>query len=65
MTKLAKKEVPQILDEVYLRLFSRYPTDEERGIGAKYLQREGIETRESLEDLVWSLVNSPEFVFNH
>ena len=65
LTDLTKKDSGSAIDEIYLTLLSRFPVKEEKDIGAKYLSREGIKKRESLEDLIWSLVNSPEFVFNH
>ena len=51
------------VNEVYLKLFSRYPTDAERSIAVSALL--GKNPREGLEDLVWALLNSAEFVFNH
>lgn len=62
---LAEKESgDEIIDEIYLSLLSRKPTDDERKLTVDYLS--GSEKkREAVEDVVWSLINSVEFVFNH
>ena len=46
------------LDEIYLNFFSRLPVAEEKAI----LQRE-FRKGLSLEDLAWTLFNTPEFLF--
>jgi hypothetical protein len=51
------------VDEVYLKLLNRYPTEPERSIAVSSLL--GENPREGMEDLVWALLNSAEFVFNH
>lgn len=52
-----------VVDEVYLKLFSRYPEPGEREIAVKTIS--GENPRQGLEDLVWALLNSAEFIFNH
>jgi hypothetical protein len=51
---------PQITDELYLAIYSRHPTDKEReavvGIIEAAENRRGV-----LEDLMWAMINSPEF----
>jgi hypothetical protein len=48
---------------------SRYPTEAERQTGVEYLaaaaQDDLIQRRARAEDLLWTLLNSLEFVFNH
>jgi len=57
-------EPDPVIDEIWLAAFSRKPTDEERGEMATYLA--GVEDKQSaLEDVMWSVVNSKEFIFNH
>ena len=51
------------VEEVYLKLFCRLPSDGERSIAVSSLL--GGDARAGLEDLVWALLNSAEFVFNH
>ncbi len=67
LDELVKKPVAEAVAEIYLRLFSRYPRDEEKQIGVRHIgtPAEGKTTRPQIEDLVWSLLNSAEFVLNH
>ena len=67
LDELAKKPAPEAIDEIYLRLFSRLPAENEKEIGSAHLATAvaGAPVRPLLEDLVWSLLNSAEFVLNH
>ncbi|MGC3967385.1 MAG: DUF1553 domain-containing protein [Pirellulales bacterium] len=56
--------VAELVDEAYLRLFSRRPTDKERQRCAAHFA-EVSDRREALEDLLWALINTQEFVTNH
>ncbi|MDB4743544.1 DUF1549 domain-containing protein [Planctomicrobium sp.] len=49
------------LREVYLLVLSREPTDKEINIGKEYVTQVGSRT-EAFEDLMWSLLNSTEFI---
>lgn len=51
----------QLLDDLYLELFSRPPTDGERRRGVAYIKQIG-KRPEAVADLVWTLVNSTEFI---
>jgi hypothetical protein len=53
----------EIIEELYLLVYSRQPTDEETQIGERVLGQEGISRRQATEDLLWALLNTPEFVF--
>jgi hypothetical protein len=60
----AGKGSREIIEELYLRTLSRFPKQEEaqlaqQGIGQAPSPREGY------EDLLWALLNSKEFLFNH
>ncbi len=56
-TVLAEED---IVGELYLRTLGREPTESELTIAMKYLKA-STQTRSSLEDLLWVLLNSPEF----
>jgi hypothetical protein len=60
---LVAKPAPEAVEEIYLRLFSRKPADNERQIALTHLGEKP--DRMKVEDLVWSLLNSAEFVLNH
>ncbi|MGH7127017.1 MAG: DUF1549 and DUF1553 domain-containing protein [Planctomycetaceae bacterium] len=61
----SEKEPEEIVEELYLLIYARLPDDEERAIGREWFAREGITRREAAEDLMWALMNTPEFVFNN
>lgn len=65
VAKLANQAMnpEQKVEEIYLTLFSRRPNSTEIPIAMKAIS--GERQREGLEDLVWALLNSAEFVFNH
>jgi hypothetical protein len=54
----------QLIEEIYLAAYTRVPTQNEmatiRGLASTASNR-----RELFEDLLWTLINSPEFAFNH
>jgi hypothetical protein len=55
--------VDQLVEEVYLLVYSRLPGDEERKIGRELYSEEGTTRRQATEDLMWALLNTPEFMF--
>jgi hypothetical protein len=54
----------QIVEEVFLRTLCRAPGERERAFCEKALS-EAAGKREAIEDLLWTLLNSREFVYNH
>jgi hypothetical protein len=52
------------VEELYLLMYSRFPTAEERKNGITYLKNQP-NRQLAAEDLCWSMMNSIEFVFNH
>ena len=58
----AKAEPKQIVDEIYLSVFNRPPTETELLQGEKYLTANGV--GDGAQDLMWALINSPAFLFN-
>ncbi|MFQ5731468.1 MAG: DUF1549 domain-containing protein [Planctomycetaceae bacterium] len=63
--KLAAGKLPpkKIAEELYLLVYSRYPKAEEKTIAASVFQKKGTTRRQATEDLLWALLNTPEFVF--
>lgn len=59
----AKKSEDAIVDELFLATFARKPTDAERKLVRAKIA-DSPSPREGLEDLLWALLNSAEFVFN-
>ncbi len=50
--------------ELYFWVYSRPPVDEEMNLAVSYIQRKE-NVKEAYEDLIWALVNTKEFLFNH
>jgi len=53
----------EIVEELYLATYGRKPDDGERRAAAAYL--EGGDRARSVEDLLWALLNTKEFLYNH
>ena len=60
----AKRTNEQITEELYLVTLSRVPTPDEVDRAQRWI-REAPNAREGLQDLLWTLLNSREFLFNH
>jgi hypothetical protein len=60
----AKKTNQQIVEDLYLSTLSRLPESEEVERAERWI-REAPTPREGLQDLLWVLLNSREFLFNH
>ncbi len=62
---LKEKQTPeQVIENLYLRCFSRSPTEEEKGKLKEFL-KDCSDPEPVLQDVFWSLLNAKEFVFNH
>lgn len=59
-----RKDIPEAVREFYLATFSRPPSESETSAAVNLV--ETAETpRQGLEDVLWALLNSREFLFNH
>jgi hypothetical protein len=54
----------EAVDELYLTVLSRYPTEEEQQIATQYLRTTKNRNIAAL-DTAWVLINSPEFLYRH
>jgi len=69
--ELSKSELPpeEIVQQLYLGIYSRYPNEKELDIGVKLYDNVKAEDdplklrQQNTEDLMWALMNTPEFVF--
>ena len=52
------------VEEMYLRTLSRYPDADERRAAEQAIDKAG-EPKRGYEDLLWALLNSKEFLYNH
>ena len=62
----AKTPDAKMVEDLYLSALSRFPTAEEKTKAIKVLSTSLPANRQkTTEDLLWALLNSKEFVFNH
>lgn len=61
----SEKTPEQIVEDLYLVVYARMPESEEREFGKSLFSEatEPAERRKSAEDLLWALLNTPEFLF--
>jgi hypothetical protein len=66
LTRLLHEQVPdtRLIKELYLVTLSRLPSTEELARARRWLQ-DSPSPREGASDLLWVLLNSREFLFNH
>jgi hypothetical protein len=66
VARLVQANVPpdKIVEELYLAALARYPTSAEKQTALAHAQKLK-ELRRGLEDVLWSLLNTREFLFNH
>jgi hypothetical protein len=55
----------EIIDEITLSAISRYPTAQERQTVVDYMARDPKARVQAMEDVVWAIFNTEEFLFNH
>ncbi len=53
------------IEQLYLSALSRFPTASEVQTASDYLLSKSAQPRLAFEDLVWAVLNSKEFIFNH
>ena len=56
------KNVDQIVEEIYLLVYSRLPDQQEYEIGRRIFSEPGVSRRQGAEDLLWALLNTAEFI---
>lgn len=54
-----------LVERIYLAALARKPTAEETAAALAYFKTEGMTRQTAIEDLLWSVVNTAAFVFNH
>jgi len=65
--RLAQDERPseEKVSELYLCVYGRPPDADELEIATSHIKRNAEKPQAAYEDLVWALVNTKEFLFNH
>jgi hypothetical protein len=60
-----KRPMEERLSELYLVALSREPSKQEREALLAFLKSRGDKNQTTYEDLLWALINTKEFFFNH
>jgi hypothetical protein len=55
----------ELADEVYLRCLARFPTSAERDAVSSLIGQGAAGRRDGIEDALWTVLNTREFVCNH
>lgn len=65
--KLAQSDLegPDLADSIYRLVYGRNPSADETSLVVELLSAEGADRRKVVEDLMWALINTPEFVFQN
>jgi hypothetical protein len=61
----SKKTPEEIVDELYLNVLARYPREKERTLLVDSFKQGGVDRRSAVEDVLWTLLNTKEFIYNH
>jgi hypothetical protein len=61
----SKKQPKEIVEELYLGTLSRFPTDQEVSAMLRFFAEAGEDRRGAVEDVLWALLNTRGFVYNH
>ncbi len=61
----SKRSPADMIEELYLTIYSRYPTDDERRLFVERFgkSRDANERQRIVEDWMWAMLNSAEFLF--
>ncbi|MEO2033643.1 MAG: DUF1549 domain-containing protein [Planctomycetaceae bacterium] len=62
---MSNQSSPEIINELYLTTLSRVPTDEEIALMQQAFDESADDRRSAVEDVLWTLLNTREFVYNH
>ena len=65
MLKMSKRNHKQLIRMAYMEIISRNPTQEEIDYMLGYFKIKEINSWQASCDLIWSLVNSKEFLYRH
>jgi hypothetical protein len=55
----------QITDEIYLGTLSRFPTADEKALMKSAFEAAAGNRPVAVEDILWSVLNTKEFLYNH
>ncbi len=65
LSKDAKRDHEDRIRELYRWVYSREPVAEEMAIATAHIAKHDKDPKTAYEDILWALVNTKEFLFNH
>ena len=65
LTRTAKGNRRFVINGLYLKILSRYPTQDELADVENYVRTSGLPSRQAVNDLSWALINTKEFLYRH
>jgi hypothetical protein len=65
LAKDSSRPHDQRVRELYLLAFSRPPTPDETAVALAHIEKHTANPQQAYEDIVWALINTKEFLFNH
>ncbi|MDP6630532.1 MAG: DUF1553 domain-containing protein [Kiritimatiellia bacterium] len=65
LVKRAKWKPVPVINQLYLTILSRHPTEAERKAALAYADSGDLKRHEAFHDLAWALINSKEFLYRH
>jgi hypothetical protein len=60
-----KRTHEERVTELFLVAFSRKPTKDEATRVLDYIKKQGENVQKAYEDVIWAIINTKEFMFNH
>jgi hypothetical protein len=61
----ARGDADEVIRGIYLVVLSREPTAAETAAAKQYAQSAGLGPKQAIDDLVWALINTKEFLYRH
>jgi hypothetical protein len=61
----SERSTKELITELYLAALNRYPAPEELSLASRAFAAPEATRQSATEDIMWALINSAEFVFNH
>jgi Protein of unknown function (DUF1553)/Protein of unknown function (DUF1549) len=61
----AGRDAGRVISSMYLIILSRLPTEAELTVAKTYARTSRVNAKQAVDDLVWALINSKEFLYRH
>jgi len=62
---LSAKSDAEVIEEVYLNTLTRFPSPDELTLMQSALKATNTDRQQAIEDMLWAVMNTKEFLYNH